>query len=500
VRIAKEDAYLAGTLCLALVTRLIGITARPLWYDEAFAVLFAQTGPSEMIRGTLALSRGVAADVHPLLYYTLLWGWMQIFGESSQSVRGFSIIVGLMLFGLVYILSRAILGKRVALISALIFALSPFQIHYAQEVRMYVLLASFLIGATVALWKGMQTDKWYWWVLFAVGTAFAQLTHNLAVFYLLPLAITPLLFRQWKAFGRVVLVSSVAVVLYLPWLIQIPSQFAKVQQSYWITRPSVAQLIATLLSFVTNLPLPEDWLPFAIFVALFVIILASWKTILARSRQYLFADRGIWLFYMSFAPMVVLFLFSQWQPVFIERALLPSAAVFAIWLGWALGNTEYPRSVQAFTFLLLFIGSVIGIYQHITYRGFPYGPFKEIDAHLAANIRSGEIILHSNKLTMLPAVYYDPDLPHRYISDPPGSGADTLALPTQEVLGLVAYPSVQSATVDAKRIWFLIFARAIDEYRSLGMATHPDLAWLESHYQLEKVENWEDILIYEFVQ
>lgn len=41
---------------------------------------------------------------------------------------------------------------------------------------------------------------------------------------------------------------------------------------------------------------------------------------------------ALWLFYLSFAPPLLLFLVSQWVPVYIERALLPSGVVFCIWL------------------------------------------------------------------------------------------------------------------------------------------------------------------------
>ncbi|MCJ7811132.1 MAG: hypothetical protein MUP62_02910, partial [Dehalococcoidia bacterium] len=58
-----------GILFLGLAARLPGLQSRPLWYDEAFAVLFSSKGPAAMLRGTLAVEGGVAADVHPILYY-----------------------------------------------------------------------------------------------------------------------------------------------------------------------------------------------------------------------------------------------------------------------------------------------------------------------------------------------------------------------------------------------------------------------------------------------
>lgn len=80
--------------------------------------------------------------------------------------------------------------------------------------------------------------------------------------------------------------------------------------------------------------------------------------------------------------------------------------------------------------------------------------------------------------------------------DPPGSGADTLALATQEVLRLIAMPSIESVGTSKDRIWFVIFQRAIDEYQAMGYQTHPHLAWLGDHYSLVHTETWGEIQVY----
>ena len=57
-------------LLLAFGLRMARIQARPLWYDEAFALLYASSSPAQMVHGTLTpVADAGAADVHPLLYY-----------------------------------------------------------------------------------------------------------------------------------------------------------------------------------------------------------------------------------------------------------------------------------------------------------------------------------------------------------------------------------------------------------------------------------------------
>ena len=483
---------------VALLLRLVAISARPIWYDEAFAILFAEQGFQAMLAGTLTQVGGAASDVHPLAYYLLLSSWMHIFGESLPAVRTLSVLFGVGTVFVIYLLARSLAGERMALIAALLVALSPFQIHYAQEIRMYALLVLLLATATLSLWLGMQKERWYWWLLFSITIALAQFVHNLAVFYILPLALTPILARKWKSVGYLIVSGCVAILLYLPWLLQLPGQFEKVQQSYWTISPDFSRLVTTFISFTTNLPLPATWLPVALFITFFLLVLAGWQTFKAYRSHFSQTWVGFWLCYVVVAPVILMFVFSQWQPVYIERGLIASGAMFLVWLAWVITETKKPILVQGLLTLLIVTGFGMGFYQHIVYDGFPYGPYAEIASHLRNSSSDQAVILHSNKLTMLPTYYYDRDLPQKYLPDVPGSGADTLALPTQKILGLVAESSIEDSVGDATKVWFVIFSKAIDEYRSLGYKTHPQLTRLEANFSLERQEDWEDISIYVF--
>ena len=488
---------LAIILLIALAVRLLGVATRFTYCDEAFAVLFAEKGPAAMLQGTLTVDvNGAAADIHPLAYYTMLWGWMKVFGESLVSVRLLSILFGLGTVIMAYFLLRAMFAnRRLVLLGTLGVALSPFQVHYSQEVRMYALLTFALSAATYAFWKGLQSSQRRWWVLFAFCAALATYTQNLAVFYLVPLALTPVLLRRWDKVKMTFLAGTGALLLYLPWLLQLPAQFAKIQNGYWVERPTLSTVLNTLLSFVTNLPVNPPWIPLALTVALLVPTLAAYQTFLAVKARQPGIRRGLWLAYMAFAPGLLMFIFSQWKPVYIERALLCSAVMFWLWMAWALTTTRLPAFPRMISFALLAAGIILGLVMQVTYTGFPYGPYQALDASLHARVQSGDIILHSNKLTVFPAIYFDRSLKQEFITDPPGPG-DTLAPATQKVLGVQASPSLDVAIGNARKVWFIIFQESIDEAKSAGLATHPDIAWLDAHFQRESVETWGSVLLY----
>ncbi len=238
-----------------------------------------------------------------------------------------------------------------------------------------------------------------WWALFAVCAALAQYSHNLAAFYLVALAIWPVLTRNWHVAMRVFIAGCAALLLYAPWLIHIPAQFAKVDQHYWIGRPPVYRLFTLLLYFVTNLPLPGWWLSAGLFIALFVVSIGLWVTIRAVKSKAPNVEPALWLLYLSFAPAALLFLFSQWIPVYVERALLPSGTIFCIWLAWVLFEIRPVWPGRPIMAVLILCASSMGLYQHITYTGVPYAAMME---SIQARERPGDVIVHSSKLSMLP--------------------------------------------------------------------------------------------------
>jgi hypothetical protein len=478
----RVNLKITTILILALFLRLLGIMSRPIWYDEAFSILFAEKGLDAMLYGTLAPTGAGSADIHPLGYYTLLSVWMRLFGELISVY-------------LIYLIAlEALPDRRTAYLSMLIAATAPFQIHYAQEIRMYSLLGMCLLLATYAYQRGSKTKNWKWWLVFSLAAASAQYTHNLAAFYLVPLALSPLFQKDWKTLQAVILASFGAVILYLPWLVELPAQLAKVQQSYWVERPDLSKFFTLVLVYMTNTPLPDYFIPAALLIVLTVISIGLVQTV--RASRQTNARGGLWFLYLSFGPPLLLFLFSQWRPVYIERALLASGAMFCIWLAWVSSKTNLPYAAQYSLLGLLVISFILGIYQHITYRDFPYGPFKELDMSLQQRLRPGDIIIHSNKLTLLPALYYDPNLSQTFIGDPKGSRSDTLASATQEVLGIQAKTDIQTATRGAERVWYIIFQRALDEYGTDQPSSHPDLEYLNSHYALTLQESWDGLQVY----
>ena len=485
-------------LVVALVVRLPALAGKPLWYDEAFAILLSAKGPTAMVQATLSPEGGVAADVHPLGYYLLLWEWGRIFGTSLLAMRSLSVLIGLGLVGLTYLGGRAIFGPRLGTWIGGLAALSPFQVHYAQEIRMYGLLALELVAAATLFRAAVREGGWLRWIGFSVLAAAAQYTHALAALFLVPLALIPIYLRNWKASRATLLSGLLALVLYGPWLIRLPAQIGRVQAAYWISRPGLAEILRTMLIYLGGSPLPSWGVPIILFSQILLIGLGGWALFRAFPGRTAGAPIALGSAYLAFAPLLGMVLVSLWQPVYLDRAMLPAGVAYLFFLAWVIGGHEIPAIFRWTARILVGVSFIVGLASYWTYRGFPYAPYEDIVHYVEAHRTQGESLLHSNKLTALPSEYYAPDLDQEFLADLPGSGSDTLAPATQRQLGLIAQPDPRAAIGEAPGVWFLIFPREIAEYAALGASEHPALAWLTANFSEDSVMSFGEAQLHHF--
>ncbi len=121
--------------------RLSGLAIHSLWFDELMSVYDAKSPD---------LTATLLRDRHPPLFFWALRHWMDVFGESESALRLLPAIVScvaLIGFGAVCL---AALPPASALTATALFAVSPFSIWYAQEVRGYSILELASVLALVA--------------------------------------------------------------------------------------------------------------------------------------------------------------------------------------------------------------------------------------------------------------------------------------------------------------------------------------------------------------
>lgn len=492
-------------MLLAFAFRVFYLNERGSWYDEAFAILYASRSFAEMLYGTLAQDTGAAADVHPLLYYFSLHLWMSIAGDSVFAARFFSLFFGVASIPLVFRTARTLFDERVASASALIVALAPFHIAYSQEARMYAQLgfwSALALYAFVRFWRGRRGRRVRWWFVFVFTGAAALYSHNLAAVEFAALGMWAVFDAVWTRRTRLLRLTLLAglamLLLWLPWLVFLPSQFGKIVQAYWVPPPTLETLIQTLLVFsfdFDNAAPPGALLPILLFGTLLILGFAVFEIARRAWRLDMQARRALgFAAVMAVGPIAILFAISQWHSVYITRALMPAFLWCALLVGWTIAGMPHPVGrIAAFA-----IGAIalVTLPAYYTYAGFPRSPFEQVDQALQARVLPMDAIVHDNKLSFFPSYYYDRMIPQTFIADPPGAGSDTLAYPTQQALGLYA-TSLEVATANRSRVWFIIFQRALDEAQAQGQA-QSNLAWMQQHFLLVSVDRFNDLNVYLF--
>ena len=120
-------------LCAALSIYHLG--AASLWSDEMFSRYYA-----DLFGVHYALTDGLSKETNPPTYYLLLRGWIALWGASEAALRSLSVVAGILCVPVTYLLGRELAGKSLGLLGALLFALCPTSLYFAQETRVYALL------------------------------------------------------------------------------------------------------------------------------------------------------------------------------------------------------------------------------------------------------------------------------------------------------------------------------------------------------------------------
>ncbi|PKN93704.1 MAG: hypothetical protein CVU44_07770 [Chloroflexi bacterium HGW-Chloroflexi-6] len=140
---------LASWLVITFITlfgawlRVLLLANKGMWLDETFSVWLASHTLGDLLQWTIKI------DPHPPLYYLLLHYWIAYFGDTPYYVRLLSALFGAGTIPIIYLIGKRISGDVVGWAAAVFLALSPFNIYFAQETRMYTLLT---FNATVAIY------------------------------------------------------------------------------------------------------------------------------------------------------------------------------------------------------------------------------------------------------------------------------------------------------------------------------------------------------------
>ncbi len=374
----------------------IGLGRPSLWIDEVHSWEFAAL-PSF----GLVILNTAARDAYPPLYFVLLHAW-SFLGTSEVWLRSSSLLCHLATIPLLWVLGRKLAGDRVGLVAAAIFALNPFHLAFAREIRMYSLVA---LLATASMWS---VGSWI-----ATGSRSARratLWTGILLLYT-HFICALLLVAEWLAVrfahrkGRWlpgswkwVLVTSLA---FLPW----SPLFLKslvTTHGYGAEAPVPELAFCFLAALGAGFAKPE-WL---LLVGAAVVAVAA---IVGLMRAPAGTPRRLLALWAFVPPGLELLSAAVGKPVFGERTLIVSTPAWLI-----LAAIGIVRSGALVRWPLAAAVAMVSVASHVHEIGanLPAAPaHREALAAVVAAARPGDVIVHSATVTYHAAhEYYLPRL------------------------------------------------------------------------------------------
>ena len=333
---------LTAALGVGLAVRLRDIAQSSIWHDEGYTMMLAPQGPIQIIERT-------ARDVHPPLHYLALHYWMKLFGSSELAARSLSAVFSVLTILVAFFLLRRLFNTYTARIGVVLLAVAPFLVRYAQEARMYSMVAFLLVLATYLLVRAQQDGLRWCWYAYALAMAAAFYTHYYGVFVVpvhwLYVAInTPSYHKRHQVISLGLwqpgwwLSNALIVLLFAPWLPTAYAQFSRVQAAFWI--PAVNQLtlpktISQFLTYTDNLGgLGQAWLiPVGLLMATLFAVTVAFNRKQWKSYALLILLAGL-------APAAV-FVLSFKRPIYIDRYFVFAAAGYYMLLAAVIASKPW---------------------------------------------------------------------------------------------------------------------------------------------------------------
>lgn len=338
-------------LLIAFALRFHLLGAQSLWHDEGISYTNAT-------RSFDAIASASAGDIHPPGYYFALRAWVTFAGESEFALRALSAFASVLTVAVAYAIGRRIMPAWAAALGASFAALNTFNLYYAQETRMYALLALWSAASILLVMALMKRPTWRRAAVLGVINAAGMWTHYAFAFVIAAQVVTVLIAlimpEQRGKRGGIIRAylgaAALTFVLFLAWLPTAINQLSGWQQAGGVipTAEAGARLAQWLIFGVT-----ADNITLAIPILLLI------AGLIAPVR-----GNRMWVAPVMLAAVPVsLFLFLGVTRESNLKFLLPAQIGAAVWMArgvWVIGkaltqrrkDAEAQRRLQVVTVLL----------------------------------------------------------------------------------------------------------------------------------------------------
>lgn len=404
--------FLFGIVMCGVLLRSYQLTARSLWFDESFSWRLIQFPFQEMIARA-------AADVHPPLYYIILRVWAKVFSPSLLSLRAFSVTLSAVTIAAAYLFTASTFrSRRAGLFSAVLIAVSGWQIAFAWEARMYTLGTALALLSSWLLVRAVRRPSFATWIYYAIATTLFAYTHYFAFFTLAAHALVIVGYIVVKARGRIGeilhsrifwlagLAGALVLLLYAPWIPVFLQQNKQVQVSFWVPPVGAWSIPDTFYRFLlpTALAPPHTWPVAALTLIPMIATVLVWL-MLVSYRRFAFES---WLVALTGSLPVAAAIATSYlgQSLYQDRFLVFANIFILIGVAVVLSRLRPRRlaNIASFFLVVLLLGTSVRYWHELDIKNRP-GVRGAVE-FVAGQHSKGEPIIVGSSFIFFPVDYY----------------------------------------------------------------------------------------------
>lgn len=357
---------LVVVLALAFALRVYDLDGVPLRGDEAFAVRYWASAPLDILESDWA-----PQEPHPFGTFLAFWGWKNAASDAEFTMRYLPLLGNMIGVAAMAAITRRMFGNdRAVLLAALLWAVNPFQIWHAQDVRNYAIWAGL---SPLAMWlflRAAASGKSRDWGLYVVAETLAMYSFFLESFFIVVQAIYLLVWhRTRRDLRRAFAAWAVLGVLLVPWF----GQLWWLSDSGYAGAVREANLGELITWFVPVLLIgdepaaPWQWLLPLLWTGMLAVLLV-W-----RARRGEVTQRVWWLVAWIAVPVGLLLVAATNMSVFHPRYLIPvTPALILLMVAAVVPRTGEQRAWGVYVLRtgvllvpLLGIGTLVQYYRHV---------------------------------------------------------------------------------------------------------------------------------------
>jgi len=188
---------LTAVVLLAIALRFFKLGEWSMWIDEIYTINRAQIHFSDPVHVIQNLPNTLWLPISVILTNIAV----SLLGVTEWSARLVSALIGIVTIPVLYFVTRKIFGAVVALVLALLLAISPWHIFWSQNARFYTSLMLLYALAAFLFYLGLERNRPAYFIGFYILFYFA-LSERLLAAFIIPTIFTYIIFLWLFRFGR----------------------------------------------------------------------------------------------------------------------------------------------------------------------------------------------------------------------------------------------------------------------------------------------------------